>query len=98
MTNPFLANFRKHVADKHHSQSPPPRPNALYPLDRPVIMAQRPHKYRIPTPPKIYPASRHPDNWKHSQEGDGVATINRIGRKTEAKRSLKNLTENSKGI
>ena len=40
-------------------------PNDLYPGDRPFANFAHLHnpKYRVPTPPKIFPASRQPKDW-----------------------------------
>ena len=105
VTNPFVSQrrsaFENHV-HRHHSQSP----NNLYPGDR--ISPSRGRidpKYRVPTPPSIYPMSRKPKDYNEHFEaitasekvGLEVELISRIGTETAMKRKEHHLKENTKG-
>lgn len=79
----------------------------MYPYDRSFTnfgyMAN--HKYRVSTPPKIYPASRNPKEWamhvertRSESPDDPVTIISRVGKDTSDRRTARFVKENSKGV
>ena len=81
-----------------HQQSP--SPTNLYP-PAPFI-SQKTYVARVPTPPKMFPASKQPKDWRSTSmkynDGDLGDLLTRLGTKTYEKRAGRYVRENSKGI